>query len=160
MSRVRNRIVFAPVDVGLHDPDRVIDPRYIHPLYGPEGPLVGFTEQIKKRLSIPIIAIAGVRKGNIRRCAVAGKGGGEANVAEAEENSIDWDAIFENAGWFHISGITPAISMSASRRATKAVQAARDKGVSVSCDLNFRKKLWNYGKKPHECRDRIELEGR
>ncbi len=54
--------------------------------------------------------------------------------------------MFEGATWFHITGITPAISLSASELSLEAVKKAKAKGVTVSCDLNFRKKLWKYGK--------------
>jgi 2-dehydro-3-deoxygluconokinase len=54
--------------------------------------------------------------------------------------------VFEGATWFHITGITPAISLSASELSLEAVKKAKEKGVTVSCDLNYRKKLWNYGK--------------
>ena len=67
-------------------------------------------------------------------------------IAEMKPGDIDWDAIFEGATWFHISGITPAISQSSSELSLAAVKAAQAKGVTVSCDLNFRKKLWKYGK--------------
>jgi len=53
-----------------------------------------------------------------------------------------WKKIFTGAGWFHLSGITPAISKIASETALAAVQAAHTQGVTVSCDLNFRRKLW------------------
>jgi 2-dehydro-3-deoxygluconokinase len=67
-------------------------------------------------------------------------------ISTAQPSDFDWDAIFENAGWFHITGITPAISPSAADLALTAVQTAQNKGVTVSCDYNFRKKLWKYGK--------------
>jgi len=67
-------------------------------------------------------------------------------IAEANPGDIDWDKVFNNADWFHISGITPAISLSASELSLEAVKKAQEKGVTVSCDLNFRKKLWKYGK--------------
>lgn len=67
-------------------------------------------------------------------------------IAETSPQDIDWDKVFEGATWFHITGITPAISFSASELSIAAVKKARDKGVTVSCDLNFRKKLWKYGK--------------
>jgi 2-dehydro-3-deoxygluconokinase len=76
-------------------------------------------------------------------------------IAEAEERSFDWDAVFEDAGWFHVSGITPAISRNASLLALQAVRAAHSRGVTVSCDLNYRKKLWNYGKEPAEVMQEI-----
>jgi len=67
-------------------------------------------------------------------------------IAEAKPGDINWDRIFDGATWFHITGITPAISLSASELSLEAVKKAREKGITVSCDLNFRKKLWKYGK--------------
>jgi len=67
-------------------------------------------------------------------------------IAEVKTGDIDWDSVFDGASWFHITGITPAISLSASELSLEAVKKAREKGVTVSCDLNFRKKLWKYGK--------------
>jgi 2-dehydro-3-deoxygluconokinase len=67
-------------------------------------------------------------------------------ISTVTANSFDWDAIFNGAGWFHITGITPAISQTAAELSLTAVQTAREKGVTVSCDYNFRKKLWKYGK--------------
>jgi len=67
-------------------------------------------------------------------------------IAEAKPSDISWDKIFDEVSWFHISGITPAISLSASELSLGAVKKAREKGLTVSCDLNFRKKLWKYGK--------------
>ncbi len=56
----------------------------------------------------------------------------------------DWEIIFDDAGWFHVSGITPALSQAAAEAALSACKAAKSKGVTVSCDLNFRKKLWGW----------------
>lgn len=56
----------------------------------------------------------------------------------------DWDTIFQESSWFHISGITPALSENAAKAAIKSVQKAKEHGVKVSCDLNYRKKLWNW----------------
>jgi 2-dehydro-3-deoxygluconokinase len=67
-------------------------------------------------------------------------------IATAPKGSLDWDAAFEGGDWFHISGITPALSESASELALEAVQKAKAHGLTVSCDLNFRSKLWKYGK--------------
>lgn len=63
-------------------------------------------------------------------------------MAEAEAQEFDFDAIMADADWFHWSGITPAISDKAARLTRLACEAARRKGVTVSVDLNFRKKLW------------------
>ena len=71
-------------------------------------------------------------------------------VALARPGDIDWDAAFEGVGWFHITGITPAISETAMELSLESVQEARKRGVTVSCDLNYRKNLWKYGKKAEE----------
>ena len=64
-------------------------------------------------------------------------------IAEAKPGDFDWNTIFKGADWFHFTGITPALSDSCAALCLEAVQAARALGVKVSCDLNFRKKLWN-----------------
>jgi 2-dehydro-3-deoxygluconokinase len=69
-----------------------------------------------------------------------------AAIALAKPGDIDWDSALENAGWFHITGITPALSASAAELALESVQKARAKGITVSCDLNYRKNLWKWGK--------------
>jgi 2-dehydro-3-deoxygluconokinase len=69
-----------------------------------------------------------------------------AAIALAKPGDIDWDAAFDGAGWFHITGITPAISESAAALALESVRKAREKGLTVSCDLNYRKNLWKWGK--------------
>ena len=71
-------------------------------------------------------------------------------IAEAKPGDIDWDKIFDGASWFHITGITPAISLSAADLSLEAVKKAKEKGVPISCDLNFRKNLWQYGKSAPE----------
>jgi 2-dehydro-3-deoxygluconokinase len=67
-------------------------------------------------------------------------------IAEASTGDISWDKVFDGVSWFHITGITPAISLSASELSLEAVKKAREKGITVSCDLNFRKRLWKHGK--------------
>jgi 2-dehydro-3-deoxygluconokinase len=71
-------------------------------------------------------------------------------IALAKPGSIDWAKAFEGANWFHITGITPAISESSAALAMESVAAARGHGLTVSCDLNYRKNLWKWGKKAHE----------
>ena len=71
-------------------------------------------------------------------------------IALAKPGDIDWDKAFEGVEWFHISGITPAISESAMELSIESVKEAKKRGVTVSCDLNFRKNLWKYGKKASE----------
>lgn len=67
-------------------------------------------------------------------------------IAEAKPGDIDWDKTFNGTSWFHISGITPAISASAAELSLEAVRKAKGKGLTVSLDLNYRGKLWKYGK--------------
>ncbi len=66
-------------------------------------------------------------------------------IALAKPGDIDWDDALDGIGWFHITGITPAISESAMRLSLESVKAAKSKGITVSCDLNYRKNLWKYG---------------
>jgi 2-dehydro-3-deoxygluconokinase len=64
-------------------------------------------------------------------------------IAEARPGEFDWDAILRGAGWFHFTGITPALSEGCAALCLKACQAARRQGIPVSCDLNYRKNLWS-----------------
>lgn len=73
-----------------------------------------------------------------------------SSIARATVGMIDWDRAFEGAGWFHITGITPAISEGAAALSLQAVQKAKEKGLHVSCDLNYRKNLWKWGKDARE----------
>ena len=69
-----------------------------------------------------------------------------SSICEAQPGDFDWPRIFDNARWLHITGITPALSKSAADLSMEAVAAAKDAGVTVSCDFNFRGKLWKWGK--------------
>ena len=69
-----------------------------------------------------------------------------SSISTIECGMIDWDKVFEGADWFHWTGITPAISASAAEVCFEACKAANERGITVSCDLNFRKNLWKYGK--------------
>jgi 2-dehydro-3-deoxygluconokinase len=71
-------------------------------------------------------------------------------IAEAKPGVLDWDTVFDSASWFHVSGITPAVSAGAAELSMESVKAAKDRGVMVSCDFNFRGKLWKWGKPAHE----------
>lgn len=73
-----------------------------------------------------------------------------SSISEAKLSDFDLDKVFKDASWLHVSGITPALSQSASELTLSMVQEAKKRGVRVSCDLNYRKKLWNYGKKSSE----------
>ncbi len=74
----------------------------------------------------------------------------ESCIARAKVGDIDWDKVFDGAAWFHITGITPAISEGAAELSLEAVKAAKAKGLHVSCDLNYRKNLWKWGKDARE----------
>jgi len=71
-------------------------------------------------------------------------------LSSIEPGMIDWNTVFNNASWFHWTGITPAISEGAAAVTLEALQAAKEAGVTISCDLNYRKKLWKWGKSPGE----------
>lgn len=69
-----------------------------------------------------------------------------SSIAEVDASAFDWESIFDGAKWFHITGTTPALSESAADLSMAACKAAKKAGVTVSCDFNFRGKLWKYGK--------------
>lgn len=69
-----------------------------------------------------------------------------SSVSEIRPGMIDWASVFEDAGWFHWTGITPAISQGVADVCREAIAEARKRGITVSCDLNYRKNLWKYGK--------------
>ena len=66
-------------------------------------------------------------------------------IAEIESGIINWDSVFDGVEWFHWTGITPAISQGAADVCLEAVKTASAKGITISTDLNYRAKLWNYG---------------
>ena len=69
-----------------------------------------------------------------------------SSIATVKPGMIDWDKALDGADWFHWTGITPAISQGAADVCLEAIRTANRKGVTVSCDLNFRKNLWKYGR--------------
>lgn len=69
-------------------------------------------------------------------------------ISTIKNGMIDWEAVFRDATWFHWTGITPAISQGAADVCKEAIEAANELGLTVSTDLNYRKKLWKYGKEP------------
>lgn len=68
-----------------------------------------------------------------------------SSISVAQPGDFDWDSIFEGSKWFHITGITPALSESAAQLSLEAVTAAKNANVTISCDFNFRGKLWKWG---------------
>ena len=91
-----------------------------------------------------------LEKGSVSRASKVVYDRSLSSIAQIEKGMIDWDSIFEDATWFHWTGITPAISQSTADVCSEAIQIASEKGITVSCDLNYRKNLWKYGKKAHE----------
>ncbi|HMB63056.1 MAG TPA: sugar kinase [Eudoraea sp.] len=69
-------------------------------------------------------------------------------ISEIAPGMIDWNSVFKNVGWFHWTGITPAISQGAADACLEAVKIAGDLGITISTDLNYRAKLWKYGVEP------------
>ena len=71
----------------------------------------------------------------------------DSALATIELGMVNWEEIFDGANWFHFTGITPAVSENAYAACLKGVQKAKDMGLTVSCDLNYRAKLWKWGKR-------------
>lgn len=71
-------------------------------------------------------------------------------IAECKPGDFDWAKIFAGAKWLHITGITPALTQNSADLSLECVRAAKDAGVTVSCDFNYRGKLWKYGKSAPE----------
>ena len=71
-------------------------------------------------------------------------------IAEAKLGIFDWKTALRDVTWFHTTGITPAISASAAELALEGLRTARDTGIQTSCDLNYRKNLWKWGKTAYE----------
>lgn len=69
-----------------------------------------------------------------------------SSFAKIKKGSIDWNNVFEGANWFHWTGITPSVSESAAEMCLEACEIAAKKGITISTDLNFRNKLWKWGK--------------
>lgn len=83
-----------------------------------------------------------VEKGASQRASTVLYDRAHSAIAEAESADFDWAKIFEGADWFHFTGITPALSDNCAQICLEACKAAKAAGVQISCDLNFRKKLW------------------
>lgn len=73
-----------------------------------------------------------------------------SSFCNINDTTFDWDSILDKAEWFHWTGITPALSAGAAKACLKAIKVANKKGIKVSCDLNYRSKLWNYGADPKD----------
>lgn len=73
-----------------------------------------------------------------------------SSFAEIKAGDFDWKRILSDAGWFHVTGITPAVAEGVAAEAITALKTAKELGVTTSCDLNYRAKLWKWGKKADE----------
>ena len=71
-------------------------------------------------------------------------------LSTIQAGMVDWESAFQDAQWFHWTGITPAVSQGAADACSEAIQVANRMGLTVSTDLNYRKKLWKYGKSPQD----------
>lgn len=89
------------------------------------------------------IGIYYLEKGASQRGSVCIYDRAGSSIAEAEPGDFDWDAIFEGADWFHFTGITPALGGNLIEICKQACIAAKKKGIKISCDLNYRGKLWS-----------------
>lgn len=78
-----------------------------------------------------------------------------SSLATIKPGMIDWKAVFKRASWFHWTGITPAVSEGATQVCLEAIQAARQAGATISCDLNYRSKLWKWGKPAGEVMEEL-----
>ena len=88
------------------------------------------------------VGIYFLEKGASQRDSVCIYDRAHSAIAEADNSDFDWDSIFEDADWFHFTGITPALSENLVEICLEACKAAKARGVKISCDLNYRGKLW------------------
>ena len=88
------------------------------------------------------VGIYFLEKGASQRGSVCIYDRAHSAIAEASATDFDWDSIFEGADWFHFTGITPALGKGVAEICLQACKAAKAKGIKISCDLNYRGKLW------------------
>lgn len=89
------------------------------------------------------IGVYFLEKGASQRGSVCIYDRAHSAIQEAQPEEFDWDAIFEGADWFHFTGITPALGPNLVEICREACQAAKARGITISCDLNYRGKLWS-----------------
>ena len=83
-----------------------------------------------------------VEKGASQRASTVIYDRKHSSISEAKREDFDWNKIFEDAGWFHFTGITPALGANVAEICLDACKIAKEKGIKISCDLNYRAKLW------------------
>lgn len=91
-----------------------------------------------------------LEKGAVNRASKVIYDRSHSAISEIQPGMINWEKVLSDVDWFHWTGITPAISEGAANVCAEAIEAASSKGIMVSTDLNYRKKLWNYGKNAQE----------
>ncbi|MDF1550228.1 MAG: sugar kinase [Bacteroidales bacterium] len=91
-----------------------------------------------------------LEKGAVSRASKVVYDRAHSAISEIKPGMIDWSVVFKDVNWFHWTGITPAISQGAADVCLEAIKKANELGIIVSCDLNYRKNLWNYGKTVQE----------
>lgn len=133
----------------------------------PEGPIgdAAVAELRRHRVDTSRIVRSGERvgiyfleAGTVDRPSLVVYDRAHSAISEAEPGSVDWDAVFDGVDWFHVSGITPALSQKAADLCFEAVNSAKRHGATISCDYNFRGKLWTYGKQaPEVMRELVRL---
>jgi len=114
-------------------------------------------EMIKRKVMNANVVLGGQRLGIYFLETGAGTRGSKvvydrsnSSMAEITTGMVNWEQVFEGATLFHWSGVTPAISQSAADVCLEALKVAKKMGITISSDLNYRSKLWNYGKNPNE----------
>lgn len=120
----------------------------------PDNPLTDSFEQELRKLGVGTDLVKRCKQGRFGIYFVetgANQRGGtvtydreESCIAQTPATGYEWDKTFQDASWFHITGITPALSATSADSALAAVREAKRRGLTVSCDLNFRKKLWKW----------------
>ena len=78
----------------------------------------------------------------------------DSSFAAIQPGMVDWKTVFKEAAWFHWTGITPAVSQGAADACREAILVAREMGLTISTDLNYRAKLWKWGKTAGDCDER------
>jgi 2-dehydro-3-deoxygluconokinase len=78
-----------------------------------------------------------------------------SSFAQLQKGMIDWDKVLEGISWFHFSAIAASLTQNAADVCEEALQVASEKGIKISLDLNYRNKLWQYGKQPHDVMPRL-----
>jgi 2-dehydro-3-deoxygluconokinase len=91
-----------------------------------------------------------LESGSNQRASVVLYDRSHSSMAEATPDMFSWDTVLAGAHWMHVSGITPALSPSAAALSLAAMRAAKERGLTVSCDYNYRSKLWQYGQSAPE----------